>query len=83
MHGFISSANRKEFLLHEAIEIAMPYLEKKGVARRAFDVEVLVTAEIRRAWSQGLRHKIALANVGIAAAERRAEALPTVFPKFW
>jgi hypothetical protein len=68
-------------LLYEALDIAMPYLEKGGIAGRVVNAEELVAAEILDAWRRGVRHKIALANAGIVAAERQVGMLPSVFPK--
>ena len=66
--------------LQEAMDIAMTYLERTGALRLLVNAEDLVAVEVLGAWGRGVRHKIALANAGIVAAEKQSGTLPSVFP---
>jgi hypothetical protein len=80
MYGIDWPMGREDPLLQEAMDIAMTYLERAGILRLFVNAEDLVAAEVLGAWSRGVRHKIALANAGIVAAEKQAGTLPSVFP---
>jgi hypothetical protein len=80
MYGFDWPRSCDDPLLQEAMDIAMGYLEKVGILRLFINAEELVAAEVLGAWSRGVRHKIALANAGIVAAEKQAGKLPSLFP---
>jgi hypothetical protein len=55
--------------LSEALVIAFDYLKAGGHAV-GHDTEQLVAGAILSAWLKGTRHRIRLANAGIAAFER-------------
>jgi len=59
-------------VLSEAMAIAMDYLEQTGIAERITNTEALVAAEILTSWEKGIRHRIALSNRAIDAAEKLA-----------
>jgi hypothetical protein len=80
MYGIDWPMGCEDPLLQEAMDIAMTYLERAGTLRLFVIAEELVAEEVLGAWSRGVRHKIALANAGIVAAEKQAGALPSVFP---
>ena len=80
MYGIDWPMGREDPLLQEAMDIAMTYLERAGIWRLFVNAEDLVAAEVLGAWSRGVRHKSALANAGIVAAEKQAGTLPSVFP---
>jgi hypothetical protein len=80
MYGIDWPMSCEDPLLQEALDIAMTYLERAGILRLFVNAEDLVAAEVLGAWSRGVRHKIALANAGIVAAEKQAGTLPSVFP---
>jgi hypothetical protein len=80
MYGIDRPMSCEDPLLHEATDIAMTYLEKVGIMRLFVNAEELVAGEVLSAWSLGVRHKIALANAAIAAVEKQAGTLPSVFP---
>jgi hypothetical protein len=79
MYGINWPVSCGDPVLQEAMDIAMSYLEKVGILR-LITAEELVAAEVVGAWSRGVRHKIALANAGIVAAEKQAGKLPSLFP---
>jgi hypothetical protein len=80
MYGIDWPMGCEDPLLQEAMDIAMTYLERAGTLRLFVNAEELVAQEVLGAWSLGVRHKIALANAGIVAAEKQAGTLPSVFP---
>jgi hypothetical protein len=56
--------------LHEALDIALDYLEATGQAKAGDDTWQFVSDSILSAWQKGARHKIRLANTGILAVEQ-------------
>jgi len=80
MYGIDWPVSCEDPVFQEAMDIAMSYLEKVGILRLFIGAEELVAAEVLGAWSRGVRHKIALANAGIVAAEKQAGKLPSLFP---
>jgi len=63
--------NKLEGVLSEALDIAMYYLTRTGQADP--HVEALVASVILRAYNQGVKNKIALANKAIVVVERSAK----------
>jgi hypothetical protein len=80
MYGIDWPMGCEDPLLQEAMDIAMTYLERAGTLRLFVNAEDLVATEVLGAWRRGVRHKIALANAAIVAAEKQAGTLPSVFP---
>jgi len=56
--------------LHEALDIALDYLEATGQATAGDDTQHFVADSILNAWLKGARHKIRLANTGILTVEQ-------------
>jgi hypothetical protein len=63
--------NKLEGVLSEALDIAMYYLTRTGQADP--HVETFVARVILRAYTQGVKNKIALANKAITVVERSAK----------
>jgi hypothetical protein len=59
-------------ILSEALDIAMRYLKLTGQAVRFTEVRHEAAHAMLVAWRSGVRHKIQLANCGIAAVEKGA-----------
>jgi hypothetical protein len=69
--------------LSEALEIAMRYLTSTGQAVHCAEVRHDVAHAMLVAWRAGVRHKIRLANRGIAAVEKGSsgEGLLPSYPR--
>jgi hypothetical protein len=72
MTRFQFPVNEDHPALGEAADIAMDYLTATGLATRFANPESLVSATVLAHWHRGVRHRIALANAAIVAAEKLA-----------
>jgi hypothetical protein len=59
-----------------ALDAAMNYLERTGQAQNFVEVQRVAAMAIVAAWKQGVRHRVKLTNIAIAAVERKMEQSP-------
>jgi hypothetical protein len=62
-----------DYVMDEALDIAMDYLERTGQAAKFAEVQRAAAMAIVAAWKAGVRHRIKLASVAIKAVEPQAE----------
>lgn len=65
-------------VLSEALDIVMRYLLFTGQAIRRVEMRHVAAHAMLNAWRSGVRHKIQLANCGIAAVEKSSSAEETL-----
>jgi hypothetical protein len=73
-----------EYVMEEALEIAMNYLSRTDQAVNFRVVQTVAAKAIITAWQAGVRHKIKLANCAIRAVETSAAEpakVPSVYPR--
>jgi len=61
-----------DYAMDQALDIAMGYLERTGQAVKFFEVQRVAAMAIVAAWKMGVRHRLKLANIAIAAVEGKA-----------
>jgi hypothetical protein len=61
--------------MDEALDISMDYLERTEQAVKFLEVQRMAATAIVAAWKMGERNRVKLANVAIAAVERKMEPL--------
>src|SRR5437868_13077094 len=54
-----------------ALDAAMNYLQRTGQAQKFVEVQRIAAVAIVAAWKQGVRHRVKLTNIAIAAVERK------------
>jgi len=59
-----------------ALDAAMNYLQRTGQAQKFVEVQRVAAMAIVAAWKQGVRHRVKLTNIAIAAVERKMEPSP-------
>lgn len=62
-----------DYVMDDALYIAMDYLRRTGQVESFAQVDRAVATAIVRAWRNGERHRIKLANAAITAVEREAD----------
>ncbi|WP_029587034.1 hypothetical protein [Bradyrhizobium sp. URHD0069] len=62
-----------DYVMDEALDIAMDYLERTGQAAKFAEVQRAAAMAIVAAWKAGVRHRIKLASIAIKAVEPKAE----------
>jgi hypothetical protein len=62
-----------DYVMDDALNIALDYLNRSGQAIRFQEVQSTAAAAIVAAWKAGVRHRIKLANIAINAVEEKAE----------
>lgn len=69
-------------LLDDALEIAMGYLELKGLTREYGAVQKRAADIILEEWRKGARHRLRLSNAAIVAIESpQVPVIRSVFPR--
>jgi hypothetical protein len=81
MYEYSFPITERDPALGRAMDIAMESMRLSGMVNHFVNPEALASSEILKAWNNGVRHPVALANKAIVAAERLSSALASGFPQ--
>ena len=80
MYKYSLPITERDPALLRAMDIAMGSMRQTGLDKNFANPEALASSEILKAWNNGVRHPVALANAAIVAAERLSFSLASGFP---